>query len=178
MVRPSNVGTSTWLPCRAGVANRLVTPTAICWVERPVAGSSACSTPTLWSSAQTRPPPITGEPAIEACQSTCAVPAESIRTARIPSSHGTYTTSPSPAAPPNPRHTAPCHTCPPTPPSWPCRSTYPVPDLPAMNTHFVPTSTGPIEPRSRSSSLSEPHVVGEYESSSFASTPFCSTLSL
>jgi len=42
-----------------------------------VAGSSACSTPAVVSRAQMRPPPMTGDPVIEAdvCHSTCRWPA-------------------------------------------------------------------------------------------------------
>ena len=51
-------------------------------------------------------------------------------------------------------------TCPPIPPSAPWCMTYPMPLLPTWKTHPPGTSTGFVEPRSRSLALSWAQVEG------------------
>src|SRR5439155_25641165 len=63
---PRRVGMRTFLPYKAGVANRVTAPISTRLSERPVLGSSPCSTPPSVSSVQTRPPPTTGAPVIDA----------------------------------------------------------------------------------------------------------------
>src|SRR4051794_20052378 len=108
MVRPARVGTYSREPLIAGVANRLVAPTGTRSRTAPVAGSSALSTPDSGLTEYTRPPPSTGEPVTDsaACQRVDSWPLPSIRTARRPSAHGTYTVSPATAAPPKDRQSS------------------------------------------------------------------------
>ena len=58
-----------------------------------------------------------------ACQTTCMRPRVSMRTARTPSVHGTYTVLPTTAVPPNEVHSCMLLTWPPIPPWRDWRST-------------------------------------------------------
>src|SRR5437879_1895856 len=154
--------TSTSPRAAAGVVKWLTGPRTKCTTSLPVPGSSPCRTPAPVSTDQTSPPATMGGPSalVGVCQAWLNEGAlRSTRSALTPVVHGTYRNGGAQASPPKAAQAVPekargsLRAA-----SGAVRNRYPAPDLPAWKAIPLPSSSGPVEPRSLSVALSLAHV--------------------